>query len=68
MLETGMGGRLDATNAITPAASLITSIDFDHTAWLGDTLAAIAGEEGGHHQARRAGRQHGPAGSRRRRR
>ena len=47
VLETGMGGRLDATNAVTPAASVITSIDFDHTAWLGDTLAAIAGEKAG---------------------
>ncbi len=47
ILETGLGGRLDATNAVTPAASVITSIDFDHTAWLGDTLAAIAGEKAG---------------------
>ena len=47
VLETGLGGRLDATNAVTPAASVITSIDFDHTAWLGDTLAAIAGEKAG---------------------
>ena len=47
ILETGLGGRLDATNAVTPAASVITSIDFDHTAWLGDTLTAIAGEKAG---------------------
>lgn len=47
VLEVGLGGRLDATNAITPAASVITSIDFDHTAWLGDTLTAIAGEKAG---------------------
>ena len=47
ILETGLGGRLDATNAVTPAASVITAIDFDHTAWLGDTLAAIAGEKAG---------------------
>ena len=47
LLETGLGGRLDATNAVTPAAAVITSIDFDHTAWLGDTLAAIAGEKAG---------------------
>ena len=47
VLETGLGGRLDATNAVTPAASVITSIDFDHTAWLGDTLSAIAGEKAG---------------------
>ena len=47
ILETGLGGRLDATNAVTPAASVITSIDFDHMAWLGDTLTAIAGEKAG---------------------
>ena len=47
ILETGLGGRLDATNALTPTASAITSIDFDHMAWLGDTLAAIAGEKAG---------------------
>ena len=37
MLETGMGGRLDATNAIQPAVSVITPIDLDHRKWLGDT-------------------------------
>ena len=47
VLETGLGGRLDATNALTPAVSVITGLDFDHTAWLGDTLAAIAGEKAG---------------------
>ena len=47
VLETGLGGRLDATNALTPDVSVITSIDYDHTAWLGDTLAAIAGEKAG---------------------
>ena len=47
VLETGLGGRLDATNALTPAVSVITAIDFDHTAWLGDTLEAIAGEKAG---------------------
>ena len=47
VLETGLGGRLDATNAVMPVASAITSIDFDHTAWLGDTLTAIAGEKAG---------------------
>lgn len=47
VLETGMGGRLDATNVVTPAVSVITSIDFDHQQYLGDTLAAIAGEKGG---------------------
>ncbi len=47
ILETGMGGRLDATNAITPAVSVITSIGFDHMQSLGHTLAAIAGEKAG---------------------
>ena len=47
VVETGLGGRLDATNAVTPAVSVITAIDFDHTAWLGDTLALIAGEKAG---------------------
>ncbi len=47
VLETGLGGRLDATNALTPAVSVLTSIEFDHMAWLGDTLEAIAGEKAG---------------------
>ena len=47
VIETGMGGRLDATNVITPALSIITSISLEHTAYLGDTLAAIAGEKAG---------------------
>src|SRR5579872_3754337 len=45
--ETGLGGRLDATNIVTPLASVITNIQFDHQAWLGDTLARIAGEKAG---------------------
>jgi len=45
--ETGMGGRLDATNIVTPAASVITNIAFDHMHALGHTLAAIAGEKAG---------------------
>ncbi|HEY1171721.1 MAG TPA: folylpolyglutamate synthase/dihydrofolate synthase family protein [Verrucomicrobiae bacterium] len=45
--ETGLGGRLDATNIVTPLASVITNIAFDHTQWLGDTLAKIAGEKAG---------------------
>ncbi len=45
--ETGMGGRLDATNIVTPLASVITSIAFDHQQWLGDTLAKIAAEKAG---------------------
>ena len=43
ILETGMGGRLDATNAISPAVSVITPIGFDHMQSLGHTLSAIAG-------------------------
>ncbi len=46
-LETGMGGRLDATNVVTPAVCVITPIDLDHQQWLGDSLAAIAGEKAG---------------------
>ena len=47
VLETGMGGRLDATNAVTPIVSVITPIDLDHQKWLGNTLAEIAGEKAG---------------------
>lgn len=47
ILETGMGGRLDATNAVTPKVSVITPIDFDHQAWLGNTLEKIAAEKAG---------------------
>ena len=45
--ETGLGGRLDATNIVTPLASVITNIGFDHQQWLGDTLDKIAGEKAG---------------------
>jgi dihydrofolate synthase/folylpolyglutamate synthase len=41
VLETGLGGRLDATNAVTPALTVITSISLDHTSILGDTVEAI---------------------------
>jgi dihydrofolate synthase/folylpolyglutamate synthase len=47
ILETGIGGRLDATNAIQSDVSVITPIDFDHEKWLGNTLAQIAGEKAG---------------------
>ncbi len=47
ILEVGMGGRLDATNVAEPIASAIVSIDFDHEAYLGSTLAAIAREKAG---------------------
>ena len=47
VLEVGMGGRLDSTNVIRPAVSVITSISFDHTKQLGNTLGAIAREKAG---------------------
>ena len=47
VLEVGLGGRLDATNVVTPALSVITLVDFDHQAFLGDTLAKIAAEKAG---------------------
>jgi len=47
VLETGLGGRLDATNALTPVVSVITPIGYDHEKWLGNTLEAIAGEKAG---------------------
>ncbi len=47
VLETGMGGRLDATNATRPIVSVITPIDLDHQKWLGNTLSEIAGEKAG---------------------
>jgi dihydrofolate synthase/folylpolyglutamate synthase len=46
-LEVGLGGRLDSTNAITPAVTCITSIELEHTQVLGDTLAEIAREKAG---------------------
>jgi dihydrofolate synthase / folylpolyglutamate synthase len=47
ILETGLGGRLDATNAVQSDVSVITPIDFDHEKWLGNTLAEIASEKAG---------------------
>jgi dihydrofolate synthase / folylpolyglutamate synthase len=47
VLEVGLGGRLDSTNVCTPCVSIITSISFDHTKQLGETLAAIAAEKAG---------------------
>ncbi len=47
ILETGIGGRLDATNAIQSDVSVITQIEFDHKEWLGNTLAEIASEKAG---------------------
>src|SRR5579862_9160870 len=45
--ETGLGGRLDATNIVTPLASIITNVQLDHQQWLGNTLAEIAREKAG---------------------
>ena len=47
VIEVGLGGRLDCTNIIKPELSIITNISFDHTAFLGDTLAKIATEKAG---------------------
>ena len=47
ILETGLGGRLDSTNVITPELSVITNIGYDHQQFLGDTLPEIAGEKAG---------------------
>ncbi|MDE3165535.1 MAG: bifunctional folylpolyglutamate synthase/dihydrofolate synthase, partial [Acidobacteriota bacterium] len=47
VLEVGLGGRLDATNVVRPRLCVITPVDFDHEAWLGRSLEAIAGEKAG---------------------
>jgi len=47
VVETGMGGRLDCTNIVDPLVSVITLIELEHTAWLGNTIAEIAGEKAG---------------------
>lgn len=47
VIEVGMGGRLDSTNIITPELSVITNIGHDHMEFLGETLAAVAGEKAG---------------------
>ena len=47
VLETGMGGRLDSTNVVNPLVSVVTEIGLEHTAQLGNTLEAIAGEKAG---------------------
>lgn len=46
-MEVGLGGRLDATNVCQPDVTVITSISYDHTYLLGETLAEIAGEKAG---------------------
>jgi dihydrofolate synthase/folylpolyglutamate synthase len=47
VVETGLGGRLDATNVLLPALTVITPIDFDHEAYLGGTIESIAAEKAG---------------------
>ncbi len=47
ILEVGMGGRLDAVNAIEPDAGIITNVSLDHCAWLGDDIESIAAEKAG---------------------
>src|ERR1700758_2628591 len=47
VIEVGLGGRLDATNVVTPLVSVITRIDFDHENFLGHSLREIAGEKAG---------------------
>lgn len=47
VVETGLGGRLDATNVVEPRASVITPIELEHTEYLGDTIPEIAGEKAG---------------------
>jgi dihydrofolate synthase/folylpolyglutamate synthase len=47
VVEVGLGGRLDATNVVSPVVTAITSVGLDHTAQLGDDLASIAAEKGG---------------------
>jgi len=47
IVEVGLGGRLDATNVLQPALTVIAPVDFDHEAYLGNTIEAIAGEKAG---------------------
>ncbi|MDR3229133.1 MAG: hypothetical protein LBT53_06960 [Puniceicoccales bacterium] len=47
IVETGLGGRLDATNILVPVVSVITSISLEHTEYLGSTLEEVAAEKGG---------------------
>ena len=47
VIEVGLGGRLDATNVVEPALTVITPIDFDHQSYLGDTIESIAAEKAG---------------------
>ena len=54
VIETGLGGRLDSTNVIDPVAAGVTTIDYDHTEYLGDTLEKIAAEKAGIYKTGRA--------------
>ena len=47
VIEVGLGGRLDATNVVLPRLCVITQVDYDHEAWLGSSIEAIAGEKAG---------------------
>ena len=47
VIETGMGGRFDATNVVTPQVSVITNLSIEHTDYLGSTIKELAGEKGG---------------------
>ena len=47
VVEVGLGGRLDCTNVVRPALTVITPVDMDHEAWLGDTIEQIAAEKAG---------------------
>jgi dihydrofolate synthase/folylpolyglutamate synthase len=47
VLEVGLGGRLDATNAVTPSVTAVAAIGLDHTQWLGETVEAVAREKAG---------------------
>lgn len=47
LIEVGLGGRLDATNVVSPLLSIITNISLEHTKWLGNTVEKIAGEKAG---------------------
>ena len=55
VVEVGLGGRLDATNVVEPALTVITPVDFDHEIYLGHTLEVDRGGKGGHSEARRSG-------------
>jgi dihydrofolate synthase / folylpolyglutamate synthase len=54
VIETGLGGRLDSTNVVDPVAAGVTTIDYDHTEYLGDTLEKIAAEKAGIYKPGRA--------------